>query len=381
MYSLLALLCVLFAGQVLRLFGGDARWAWYRWAVLCLTILAGALTHHHFALLVGGTLAWCGVTQLRPHPRRVIGLFAATAIAYAALFAIHPFFRGTGYKHLTDARLPDTAGLESRVRQALEALAHAVVERRFGTGVPYWAVIALASLTPIVFALGLRAIRKLDSAARWGTWYLLIVGIGLTGAVLALYLIGVSPAHAMSYRYLAMSWPFLAIAAGAFLAAPRSGRSRMTWIAAACALTLVTGSAAAWMQWHRLEIDANAPAATELLRTADHFVVDNVGRGHWPRPLWRMRDDAQVFVAMPNDLLRRPMTWLADAPPGTVYVSPAQSAVGSREKVVASIARTRDVRFVAHLHGIGDVFVIGVPRETVKRAPTPPTGSPPRPAR
>ena len=107
------------------------------------------------------------------------------------------------------------------------------------------------------------------------------------------------------------------------------------------------------MDWHE-----RAAEADRLVRGADRVIIDSVGRGHWSRPVWRLREDANVFLATPNDLLRRPADWRRENRPGTVYVSPVRFAVALREKVLQSLGKGHDVAEVGHLFGIGDVYVV-----------------------
>jgi hypothetical protein len=376
-YSLLALIAVVFSDQVAR-FAGESETPHdgrrLRPFAIAALALAGALTHHHFALIIVGVLGWCVVTR-RQARRRLMYATLAVGAAYLALLVIHPFFSGTGYKHLTDAKLPDPTGLRVRARQALEALAHVALERRYGSFMPLPTLTVIAAIVPLTFLAAWWTLRRRARASiqtPWAAGYATFLGVWIMLVTIALYLIGVTPAHAMSYRYLATMWPLLAVAAGIVFAGPaaraRNGRGVLL-IAFTCTIALISGIGAAYLQWHNLELDPAAPRAHELLRTGRRFVIDNVGRGHWPRPMWRIADDAQVIVAAPNDLLRRPAAWRTQLEPGALYISPAKSAAAAREKIVRLLRETHEVEFVAHVHAIGDVFIIGPPRQA--KMPTP----------
>ena len=360
-YSLLALVGVLFAHQLLRAVDDDpAPRRWPRLIVLAVLTLAGAMTHHHFAILVAGAFGWCAVTDLRRRPARLLAASAAVAVAYAALLCLHPFFAGTGYKHLSDARLPDAVALQSRVRQALESLAQVVLERRFGSGLPLIVVAPLALIPVAVLLLAWRQVRRgRAEPTAPASRFTIAIAAWLAAVIVGLYLVGVSPGHAMSYRYLAMFWPFLAVAVAIALMTKRSEpRLRAAPTILVCILALACGVFATYSQWTNLQRDPNGPHADALLRGADRVVIDNVGRGHWPRPVWRLREDARVIIAAPNDLLRRPAAWRAGLTPGTLYVSPARSTAAARDKIVASLNTTHRVQFIAHVFGIGDVYSI-----------------------
>jgi hypothetical protein len=212
--------------------------------------------------------------------------------------------------------------------------------------------------------------------------YAVGVGLWLTAVTIALYLTGVTPAHAMSARYLALSWPFVAIGVGLLLAPramqsansahpPRWSSVRLATLCAVCVFSLSAGMTAAALQWRDLDWHPGAARADALVRSADHVIIDNIGRGHWPRPVWRLREDAQVFIALPNDLLRRPAPWKKEVVPGTVYISPAKSSEMVRQKLFESFGRDNTIEYVGHLYGIGDVYVLGE-----RKGATPPVKTP-----
>ena len=387
MYSLLALIAVLFCDQLAR-FVHEPRPPKWRLPVLTLLTAAGALTHHHFAILVAGAIGWCAIGRITRERRRVVYAVGAAAAGYVLLVAVHPFFFGTGWKHLSTARLPTRAAFQARGRQTLESLAQLVLERRSEGALPPWTVTAFACVVPFLFAAAWWKLRRpragaaaaFAGAAAGGIGhdrpgdadprpvgrYATAVGVWVAAVTVGLYLSGVTPAHAMAHRYLALAWPFVAIAVGVLLApAPRPAghdgnlRWRRIAVLTTCAVALFAGTQAAGVQWRNLdEQHPNAAEADQLVRNARRVVIDNVGRGHWPRPVWRLRDDAIVLIATPNDLLRRPAAWRRDLVAGTVYISPAQSATQTREKIVQSFGREHKVRHVSHLYGIGDVFLI-----------------------
>jgi hypothetical protein len=309
--------------------------------------------------------------RLAVERRRLVHAVAAVAAGYCALVAVHPFFFGTGFKHLSDTKLPDRAGLGARGRQVLEALAQLVVERRFGSTLPLPLIAVLACVVPVVLLWAwwklrggrggeVHSGRDTDAdqpAARPLARWAVALGMWLAAVTVGLYLAGVTPAHAMSHRYLAAAWPFVALAIGILVAPRTSSRWPAGRAIATCAVALVVGTLSARLQWRKLDWHPGAPEADRLVRTADRVVIDNVGRGHWPRPIWRLREDAKVIIATPNDLLRRPAPWRRELTRGTVYISPARSAAQTREKIVQSVQKERPVREVGHLFGIGDVYV------------------------
>lgn len=386
-YSLLALIAVLFTDQLARLVHDFRPAAGQRrfWRALGVTLLtgAGALTHHHFAILVAGALGLCVIGRIAADRRRVVYAVGSAAAGYALLVAVHPFFFGTGFKHLSDSRLPDAAGFAARGRQALEALAHLVLERRHGSGLPLLPLALLACIVPAIFLAAWLKVRRWRpdafspardeaSAAEPAppppsaplARFALGVGVWVSAVTLGLYLSGITPAHAMSYRYLATAWPFVAIAVGIALArGPRRANrpARLTPVLITCILALLVGVLAAWLQWHNLSWHPGAAEADRLVRTARRAVIDNVGRGHWPRAAWRLPEDARVLIATPNDLLRRPAAWRRELEPGTVYISPSKSAVGPREKILQSLRKDYQVRGVGHLAAVGEVYVVGQP--------------------
>lgn len=366
-YSLLTLIAVLYTDTLVRLVRNpDTEPRARRVLLLGVVTALGALTHHHFAILVAVALGWCAVGRVATgrRRRRLVPAAVATAAGYLTLVIVHPFFFGTGFKHLSDARILDAAGVASRTRQVLEAVAHFVLERRGGSELPLAVIAAAACVAPAVFLTACWTLRRPRDGgegaaaetnsqdARPVGRYALAVGGSVAGVTIGLYLAGVTPAHAMAHRYLALSWPFVALATG-MLVANRQGRA-----IGVCAVALLVGVQASWLQWRNMNWHPGGPEADRVVRAANRVIIDNVGRGHWPRPVFRLRDDAQVLIATPNDLLRRPAPWRGQIEPGTVYISPAKSAVQAREKIHQSLGRDHTVESIGHLAAIGEVYVI-----------------------
>ncbi|MGC9329495.1 MAG: hypothetical protein ACP5I1_17810, partial [Candidatus Hinthialibacter sp.] len=119
-----------------------------------------------------------------------------------------------------------------------------------------------------------------------------------TSATAGLYLSFLSPAHAMTSRYLCMTWPFMAAAAVSLLRmAPRS-TPLVSWV---LALFLIYTSATTVVDLERIHAPNANPVKT--LRQAEGVLIDMPSRGFLLPAIFPMKDDQWLFVGWQKEIL------------------------------------------------------------------------------
>lgn len=328
-YDLLALVTVLFVWQALRFADAPPERARRAAVLLGVVAAAGALTHYHFALVA---VAATGVLALRLRrtstpgsrgaARRRFGLgLGAIAAGYATFWLAHPRFLESFARQEGQASDFDPADLGRRADRTVSALAEFFVGKLESPAVAYGVVVLVAALAGVA-ALRAGRTRARGERRRPGgaERSMLLVLVWLAGTTIVLYLAFVSPINAMGGRYLATSWPFLALAV---VIALRSAGTLRPWPAVA----LVAGSVA-FSTVEVLQLQAGAerlrdPSPLETERGA--LVVDTVRRGLLPAILLAAPERKPVFVADQDVLLDREPAWLPRLDGEAAYASTLSS--------------------------------------------------------
>jgi hypothetical protein len=288
-----------------------------RFAALSLATLAGLLTHYHFTLLLAAGGAWL-LIALRTRRRPALNGLAAMALGGALFVALHPGFMAS----IQRAREQSQAGGATELMPRLEAIV--LCYSTFFVDTAYNAWLAHKYLPPVGIAslLGLSAAvlvifrrnRRPDGAPHAGCILYLFLTMAATNA--ALYLVGVSPKHAMGAMYLSMVWPFLAFLPVLLVRA--RGRAGTTLTVLLCGAMLISGAAGVQRQvrhWRML------PDPARFLGNAPAVIIDNTARGILPAIVWHVPGGCPVLAAPEAYLLEYPERWLFNLKSGTVLVS------------------------------------------------------------
>jgi hypothetical protein len=325
-YGLLALVSVLTVWAALAWFGAERRPGVAKALGLGLLIGAGMLTYYQFAVLVAGVMVWLTITCWGRW-RTLLALYAAGLFGVGVLFVGHPGFANSlgvlgSLASMGDLELP------VRIQRTASALASMVnpglADWILGASsrVQVWAVIGGAAVALAVLLIGAWPRRgegwEVDSEGRriatvclLGAWNLIIV--------VALYLTGRSPSHAMGDRYLAMALPFLALVP--LVLFRRGGRLRRGNVVAASLVVATLCGASVYSQVHANLRPASTQSAGSVLAGARHVVIDTLARGVVPRVLVDARPDLEVYADIGSRLLAQPAAWIDQLQPGDVVVS------------------------------------------------------------
>jgi uncharacterized membrane protein len=327
-YELLALCGTLLAWLAHRFMSRDTTVTWVDTVGLSLTLAAGALTHYEFFIFAAGVLL-VTLFAVRRDTRR-LRLVLVAAVAGGILFVVaHPAFyhsilrqRGQAV-HLTEAqfllRLKTTAAaLESffGLAKAVDLTQqHRFSARPGATGLAFAAAgLAAAILLVAIWPKARRSAWNLvrRGSGRTKTFVALFVVAALS--VIAPYLVGQVPTFAMGTRYLALLWPFLAIAA--VLALILLSRRNWVVVVAACVvLCLFSGT-----QTLRLHTP-NLHTATKSAKAAHAVAIGVTQRGYLLRMVWGLPSTALVYADGGSSLFAEPTRWTGRLKSGDLVVA------------------------------------------------------------
>lgn len=116
-----------------------------------------------------------------------------------------------------------------------------------------------------------------------------------------LYLMFISPRHAMQAKYPCTVWPFLAFVPVLF--ARRTGRLGVVFLIGVAGWVMFDG--VQYVGGYR-ELHRTLWNPQPLLATVERIVVDDVRRDIFPRIIWHLPDEAMILAADPNYLLKHP---------------------------------------------------------------------------
>lgn len=353
-YQLLAFWSVLLYGQTWRVAFGERVSGAPAAAVIAVVVACGLLTHYHFAM----PLAACGVALAAARPRAPrLAAFATAAAAGALVFAcLHPGFANAFRTVVPSERPLSLSDLPYRAAHLPIALAAFGVEpqtadwllARPAAAIATAALVGLAALLLARRAAG-RESSPAESEARatarggeaspkraapWrrGVAILLCTQLALFAG---LYLLQITPMHAMGARYLSPLWPLACFVP----LLPRRRWERLSSFAVgALAIGLVASSA--------IGAVLGAPFDFPIRRWLDPppaaLVSDTAARGVFPRVFMMLPDACAVLVAPQESLADRASPARVDeafAADGAYFSSLRHAGTeAGREAVVARLS-------------------------------------------
>jgi uncharacterized membrane protein len=354
-YDLLALVSVLAVWQALRFADPEVSLRWRDGALMAFTGAAGALTHYHFAVVLAGAglvvsarilvRARAEAAPVAKSPRAAsdpsvrqttarLGWFVLACAAGAVLFGVlHPEFLASFARQGSQAAVTSAGAMRARLYWVVRAfLGFFGLENAWVAAVskdPRWLgrLVVFARAMPVVAGLAVLAAavaalwpsarkqsRKILAAIGADALGVAFVLVFNAGALVFLYLTFRSPEHAMRARYLAMVWPFMAFVSVLMT------RRWDAWPALALAALLILPVSGG---------DAFGPRTSPsdgraAIAGARRVVLDNLARGILPVFLVLVPDDADVYAASQDGLVKSD-DWTADLAAGDVLISKAQN--------------------------------------------------------
>ncbi len=349
-YDLLGFWGVLVVWQLLRHTDPARRPRVGESILLAALTLAGALTHYHFALLLAACIVYAVFRLYARDRRRLAATLGALTSGYLLSWAIHPAFGAFG------RAAEQNQGFDLGV---LPARWDAVVWsfRSF----TYVGVLVLVLLI-LALALYLTRrdvlVRRLRAVDRSGA-YALFFFVWTAGAIVFLYLAFLSPAHAMSPKYLAMAWPFLAFAP-VFIARLIPPRALITLCLYVAPLVLANSFRA-----HVRQVRQDAPPIA--VPSVDALLLDNTARAVLPRLLWHVPNEQPVIAGMQDSLLDHSDEWITHLGDNSLLVSVRGSGntEAKRTELLTTISRAgyRIYRINGGVLALGPVFRLERPQE------------------
>ncbi len=298
-YDLLALCSAAFAAATLHFFRQPSRVA-ARLGVLAIVVI-GSLSHHHFLIVASGALVF-SLMQMRSHKSPVL-LFTLIALVSGGYLFATVF--GLDLRH---------AWLASREQVAPLALAHLGTRLEamflalsgFFTQIKIFKYLAAAALIALVIfhRRNHASASETDEAMR----FVRIMALWTLGWTLVLFWFGLSPAHAMGEKYLAIAWPFLTLLLIDYGLKWRQSRY-LLWMVV---LVMITSSF--------IRILQPKPSIPDCVKTAPSAVIDTAARGELLRLAWHLPGTAKIYAAAQPDLLAQSQ-WHTYVEPQTLYIS------------------------------------------------------------
>lgn len=305
-YSLLTLIAVTFAWALLRLVR-PGQPSWLVMLALALCAMAGMMTQYQFFVVIA---AGAALVLLLTATRRMSSAHATTVIlplvCGALLFwLLNPHFLDTMSRQRVGSQPFDAAVVPDRAKLVISSLTAfalpAAPHRRYAL----WATLYL--LVPGVLAL--RSIlsdlrsesghRNPHSIASLG-----FLGGFIAAAIIGMYVLFITPEHAMGARYLGAVFPFVAF--GLVLALRTLPRTVAGAVTVALCLWQVGASLNVALTSHADALAQHRAAAVWQTDTST-VLLDNIARGVLPGIICNLPDDALVLASPQENLLARPV--------------------------------------------------------------------------
>lgn len=294
--------------------------------MLALTAAAGASTHIHFAFVLAAGLIVVAAKLYRTDPRRLINPLVAVSLGYVIALILFPIFT-VAEKQQSRLDQFDTSGVLLRAVISLAAFA------------PYFYILPLGiGLFLLIRKTRTDTIPSLNGfpPKNFGAPQIFLVGLIVSGLVVLLYVLFLTPVHAMGIKYLSIAWPFLSFSSAIILNYSNHRYSiALYFYLVAIALSMA------------FLVDILNQAKIEYssyFDQAEVIVVDNRERGILPQLIWHIPDDKIVIADSQNGLLRNFDNWDKHLNDRAAYIS-IDSVKFSDTKREDTLARLRELGF------------------------------------
>ncbi len=320
-YELLGLCIILFVWAMCHYADSEQPFSWLKWALLTISVTAGALTHFHFAIVVAGVALIFLLKLVRSNVQRFLGGAMGLALGYLLFFALHPNFLSS-FKQVALRQ-----GLESQQYWTLIDF----LRRIYATGFTFTRFFVYGAVLQVtVFCLfvsfsiwliwlflknrsQLLTILKRTNLAGVEAAYLFFWMMGIT---VLLYLTLLSPINAMSPRHMIVVWPFLAFMPLFLLRFFADGKWWGRW--AVVGLVFLSGSANLYAS---VQHSSTLVSQADNINVGDRIVADSVNDGILPRIIWQLPDETVLFAADQSYLIAHGDEWLPELTQSSGYVA------------------------------------------------------------
>lgn len=246
--------------------------------VIVLSTLLGLLTHYFFVIISAGcVIYWLATNSYKE--RKSLVVVVATSIGHALFVAIHPQF----YLDFLEQAAPEP-GYHLLFRIQLVVV----------TFIPLLYIF-------IPFFLGLKHRYTLNRQTAMVLW----IFFWNTSVVVALYLFGISPIHAMSGKYLAVSWPFLSFLPAILISSLKYPSLHRVYYA----ITPLIIFPVMMYRLHNYTPLSNPLLIDTLQKNLDLVIIDNTQRTVVLSILWHIPDEQLVLITYQNNLITQQTDW------------------------------------------------------------------------
>jgi hypothetical protein len=297
---------------------------------LYVTAVAGLLVHYQFPILLGCAVLGAGFILVRARQSTALRrMLIAIVLAVLTAVAMDPHFLRSVTREQAQAAGLALREVVPRVTMCVQALLefgmpHDLAVATAKALAAFWPAtlgVCLVGIIAVVRWLGRRQRPTgTNASGQLAAWLPAIVA-GLVVAVDGLlYVLGVTPAHAMNPEYMIFASPLLfVVGAQALDGVARSGRGRR-WLPAILATVLVWQAFIAVYTTGRFVQAYRALSADGLPGYGGPIVLDSVARGVLPTILWHVAPTAPVYAASQDSLLEH-FPVLGSDVKETLYVS------------------------------------------------------------
>jgi len=357
-YGLFATLTIIFVWHIALATDVKRQFSRMNGFTLALVTAAGALTHFHFILPVAGVGLLFICPLLKVDKRRFWYVTAAIGAGYGLFLILHPQFY-LSFQELVGRQMLEAQFL-SKMIDILRRL-YAVVTTFTGFWVRggifqaslFIIVVASFAWTGIVYCKdSVRFWQRMERLRGPGERVVLLF-VWLFIVSTALYVIFLSPIHAMTSRHMSALWPFFAFTPVVLLRLIDSERRRLAAVLLGTAVFLF-GASSVWT------LHADGEKDTLSLNGVEKIVADGLYPGILPRVLALLPDDSMVYVAHSSEL-QRTSHWMDSLGQNAVYISDLSydNTEANRDLILAMLSQKYQV--AADLDGqwpIGSLYFL-----------------------
>lgn len=362
-YSLLGVCTIFMVWLIVRVVTQAEALSWRSWILMWLVTTAGALTHFHFILVVMGVVLVFVLKLIRRDFKRVLFVGTAVVAGYLLSFILHPQFLSS-IQELGRRQALETKYLSGTL---------AIFQRIYAVGdtfTGFWTVFWIAQV--ILFCLALSSliwlgmvliknparVRQFVQTKGVPGYEVVLFFAWIGGVSILLYLMFVSPVHAMTERHMSAVWPFFPFLPVLLL---RKFTTRTRYPALWVVGTAVLLSAVVTV-WQGVETGNTVPAPTAFV--GKNVVVDGVYQGILPQVFLNLPPDAYLFVATQEELVANPDAWLPQLGENDVYISDLSydNTTANRDQILALMATRFEVKMLPEDEwSIGDRYFFSLP--------------------
>ena len=317
-YALLGLISILYIYIVLRLLRPNHRTSPLLLIGMIITTTLGMLTHLYFILLIGSCLILIlMIMQRRKRIKRILPFIIATLLGLLLFVMIYPQFVNPILGNRGSSFQPNVGDLYRRTAD--------FITNHGAFFIPIHLVkYALIGVVLVIASIGILRLMKKQKVIAVKLkpldrpeLHLVIIYLFLILTMGALYIIGISPGHAVTAKYHSMIYPLLAFIP-VILLKSISRKVQVTILMILCSIQMVHGII---RTREHVRIQSSIDTQETLNLQTESYLLDSVARGEISRVLFKADDEAQVFATWQDTLLVYPDRYLESLQDSTLYVN------------------------------------------------------------